>query len=92
MSRELMETESRGTLAARLENARATTDEIFRLLEPESLYERPIAERHRTIGPRRRATGTTASSRTTVTESVSPACGCGSARVMVAARRGTGPL
>ncbi len=39
----------RDTLAARLRRARERTDEIFALLEPEALYERPIPERHRLV-------------------------------------------
>src|SRR2546422_737978 len=39
----------RDTLAARLKQARERTDEIFGLLEPEALYERPIPERHRLV-------------------------------------------
>src|SRR5437879_1823106 len=35
--------------ASELESARATTDELFGLLAPEALYERPIPERHRLI-------------------------------------------
>ncbi len=37
------------TLLMRLEEARRRTDAIFELLLPESLYERPIPERHRLI-------------------------------------------
>src|SRR5437870_1688401 len=40
-------TVDRETLASRLKDARARTDEIFALLEPGALYERPIPERHR---------------------------------------------
>src|ERR1700688_3301227 len=36
-------------LAGALEEAREQTDELFRLIRPTSLYERPIAERHRII-------------------------------------------
>lgn len=39
----------RDTLAGRLEDARVRTDEIFALLEPDALYERPIPERHRLV-------------------------------------------
>src|SRR5881227_3274571 len=35
--------------ASELESARATTDELFALLAPDALYERPIPERHRLI-------------------------------------------
>jgi gamma-glutamyl hercynylcysteine S-oxide synthase len=37
------------TLQMRLEEARARTDAIFKLLPPESLYDRPIPERHRLL-------------------------------------------
>jgi gamma-glutamyl hercynylcysteine S-oxide synthase len=36
-------------LLSRLEEARTRTDELFKVLAPNSLYERPIAERHRLI-------------------------------------------
>jgi ergothioneine biosynthesis protein EgtB len=36
-------------LMARLANARARTDELFRIVRPEALYDRPIPERHRII-------------------------------------------
>jgi len=42
-------TESHSDLATRLADARARTDEIFALLTPDALYQRPIAERHRLI-------------------------------------------
>ena len=42
-------TENRPTLAARLGEARARTDEIFSILRPEALYERSIPERHRLV-------------------------------------------
>ena len=37
------------SLEARLAHARQCTDELFALVQPDSLYERPIAERHRII-------------------------------------------
>jgi len=37
------------TLLSRLEDARARTDALFRLLPPNSFYDRPIPERHRLI-------------------------------------------
>jgi iron(II)-dependent oxidoreductase len=37
------------SLLSRLEEARARTDELFKLLPPNSFYDRPIAERHRLI-------------------------------------------
>lgn len=39
----------RPTLVARLAHARARTDELFRLIRAEALFERPIPERHRLI-------------------------------------------
>src|ERR1700757_4889234 len=33
----------------RLAHARGTTDDLFRILNEDALYERPIAERHRVI-------------------------------------------
>src|SRR5713226_9705507 len=36
-------------LLQRLAEARARTDELFDVVRPDSLYERPIAERHRII-------------------------------------------
>ena len=36
-------------LAAKLEEAREQTDELFRLVRPSALYERPIPERHRIV-------------------------------------------
>ena len=40
---------ARQYLLARLAGARAQTDEIFRLVRPQSLYERPVPERHRIV-------------------------------------------
>jgi gamma-glutamyl hercynylcysteine S-oxide synthase len=37
------------TLLSRLEEARTRTDELFKVLAPNSFYDRPIAERHRLI-------------------------------------------
>lgn len=37
------------TLASRMNEARARTDALFRLLPPNAFYDRPIAERHRLI-------------------------------------------
>lgn len=39
----------RQTLQARLADARAHTDELFRLVHPEAIHDRPIPERHRII-------------------------------------------
>ena len=41
--------EVRNELLDRLADARARTDELFNLVRPEFLYERPIPERHRII-------------------------------------------
>jgi gamma-glutamyl hercynylcysteine S-oxide synthase len=41
--------EIRRTLFRRMEHARSQTDNLFRLIRPDSLYERPIPERHRII-------------------------------------------
>jgi iron(II)-dependent oxidoreductase len=41
---------TRGTqLRARLEAARAQSDELFRIIRPEAMYDRPVPERHRVI-------------------------------------------
>jgi iron(II)-dependent oxidoreductase len=37
------------SLLARLRAARAQSDELFGIVRPEALYDRPIAERHRII-------------------------------------------
>jgi iron(II)-dependent oxidoreductase len=49
MSRALMLEPDRAILTARLSDARASTDDLFTILHPEALYERPIPERHRLI-------------------------------------------
>src|SRR5438270_8490257 len=36
-------------LLGRMAEARARTDELFSLLKPEALYDRPIPERHRIV-------------------------------------------
>ncbi len=41
--------EIRGTLLRRIADARSQTDKLFRLIRPDSLYERPIPERNRII-------------------------------------------
>src|SRR5678810_770439 len=41
--------EIRESLLARLADARAQTDALFDVVRPDSLYERPIAERHRIV-------------------------------------------
>src|ERR1700732_2337452 len=43
------EIEVRNQLIERLADARVRTDEIFGIVRPDSLYERPIPERHRII-------------------------------------------
>src|ERR1700727_168921 len=37
------------SMSAQLNAARAQTDELFSLLDPAALYDRPVAERHRLI-------------------------------------------
>ena len=39
----------RHDLSARLDDARARTDELFAIVRNESMYDRPISERHRII-------------------------------------------
>ena len=39
----------RSDLGVRLADARARTDELFAIVRPEAMYERPISERHRII-------------------------------------------
>jgi ergothioneine biosynthesis protein EgtB len=48
MARPLI-TQDREVLASRLAEARERTDEIFAVLEPSALYDRPIPERHRLV-------------------------------------------
>ena len=43
------QTPTRNELLARLSEARSNTDQLFAIVRPEALYERPIAERHRII-------------------------------------------
>jgi ergothioneine biosynthesis protein EgtB len=43
------QTDDRHKLLARLKFARTQTDELFQLVKPEALYDRPIPERHRII-------------------------------------------
>ncbi len=40
---------SQATLLERLQLARKQSDELFSIVKPEFLYERPIAERHRIV-------------------------------------------
>jgi iron(II)-dependent oxidoreductase len=42
-------TESRHALLGRLDRARTQTDKLFELVRPDSLYDRPIPERHRIV-------------------------------------------
>jgi ergothioneine biosynthesis protein EgtB len=49
MNKTLALVDDRETLASRLQEARGRTDEIFSLLAPSALYERPIPERHRLV-------------------------------------------
>ena len=44
-----LELEDRAALVRRLADARRRTDEMFALLQPDALYERPIPERHRLV-------------------------------------------
>jgi iron(II)-dependent oxidoreductase len=43
------QSEVRGEIQARLDGARVETDRLFDLVRPDSLYERPIPERHRIV-------------------------------------------
>jgi iron(II)-dependent oxidoreductase len=49
VAQEKVKVEIRQQLLDRLSEARARTDEIFGIVRPDSLYERPIPERHRII-------------------------------------------
>lgn len=49
MTTSLRERTDRDTLVAALGQARARTDDLFSILTPEALYERPIPERHRLV-------------------------------------------
>jgi len=42
-------TEVRHALLDRLADARANTDQLFGIVKPDALYDRPIPERHRII-------------------------------------------
>src|ERR1017187_6833137 len=42
-------TNNRRMLLSRLLEARAETDALFRIVRPEAMYDRPIAERHRIV-------------------------------------------
>ena len=41
--------DTRYELLERLQDARLRTDDLFRIVEEDALYDRPIAERHRII-------------------------------------------
>jgi hypothetical protein len=45
----LIQDQDRHALASRLSDARTKTDEIFSIVRPSALYDRPIPERHRLI-------------------------------------------
>jgi len=45
----LIQDQDRQTLASRMSDARARTDDLFSIVRPGALYDRPIAERHRLI-------------------------------------------
>ena len=49
MSRDLILEPNRLSPASRMASARAATDELFSILRPDALYDRPIPERHRLI-------------------------------------------
>ena len=49
MSNTLILDPTRLALASRLAAARTATDELFSIVRPEALYDRPIPERHRLI-------------------------------------------
>ncbi len=49
MAHTLILDQSRQALAGRMSDARARTDELFSILQPGALYDRPIPERHRLI-------------------------------------------
>ena len=49
MPNTLLQAETRQSLASRVEGARARTDEIFAIVKPQALYDRPIPERHRLV-------------------------------------------
>src|SRR5262252_319632 len=49
MARTLLDAQLRWELLSHLRNARMLTDDLFRLVQPDALYDRPIAERHRIV-------------------------------------------
>jgi ergothioneine biosynthesis protein EgtB len=49
MARTLLDTHLRWRLLSHLRNARTLTDDLFQLVQPDALYDRPIPERHRIV-------------------------------------------
>jgi iron(II)-dependent oxidoreductase len=49
MARTLLNAQLRWQLLSHLRNARTLTDDLFRLVQPDALYDRPIPERHRIV-------------------------------------------
>src|SRR5262252_1492949 len=49
MARTLLNAQLRWRLLSHLRNARSLSDDLFRLVEPDALYDRPIRERHRLV-------------------------------------------
>src|SRR5215475_3459308 len=49
MTRKILDEHVRWRLLSNLRNARTVTDDLFRLVRPEALYDRPIPERHRIV-------------------------------------------
>src|SRR5215475_16159059 len=49
MARTLLNTQLRWRLLSQLRNARTLTDDLFRLVKADALYDRPIPERHRIV-------------------------------------------
>ena len=49
MARTLLTAQLRWRLLSHMRNARTLTDDLFRLVQPDALYDRPIPERHRIV-------------------------------------------
>jgi len=49
MARDLLDTHLRWRLLSHIRNARTLTDDLFQLVQPDALYDRPIPERHRIV-------------------------------------------
>src|SRR5262245_48948083 len=49
MTRKILDEHVRWRLLSNLRNARTVTDDLFQLVRPEALYDRPIPERHRIV-------------------------------------------